>query len=73
MATSCPLATIAFASDWPEDAARRDFTINALYAHPETLAIADYFGGLEDLAARRVRFGCGGRGVRGVRGRAGRH
>ncbi|MFN5780956.1 MAG: CCA tRNA nucleotidyltransferase, partial [Novosphingobium sp.] len=31
-------------------------TLNALYAHPETLAIADYFGGLEDLAARRVRF-----------------
>jgi poly(A) polymerase len=49
-------ATIAFASDWREDAARRDFTINALYAHPETLEIADYFGGLEDLAARRVRF-----------------
>ncbi|MFW5634579.1 MAG: CCA tRNA nucleotidyltransferase [Erythrobacter sp.] len=49
-------ATIRFASDWREDAARRDFTINALYAHPETLEIADYFGGLDDLAARRVRF-----------------
>ena len=49
-------ATIAFASDWREDAARRDFTINALYAHPETLEIADWFGGLADLAARRVRF-----------------
>ena len=49
-------ATVAFASEWQEDAARRDFTINALYAHPETLEVSDYFGGLEDLAARRVRF-----------------
>ncbi len=49
-------ATVAFTEDWREDAARRDFTINALYVHPETLEIADYFGGLDDLAARRVRF-----------------
>lgn len=49
-------ATIAFASEWQDDAARRDFTINALYAHPESLEISDYFGGLEDLEARRVRF-----------------
>ncbi|NCP18418.1 MAG: CCA tRNA nucleotidyltransferase [Erythrobacter sp.] len=49
-------ATVAFAQDWREDAARRDFTINALYAHPESLEISDYFGGLEDLKARRVRF-----------------
>lgn len=56
VATDGRRATIAFASDWAEDAARRDFTINALYAHPETLEIADYFGGLEDLAAGRVRF-----------------
>ncbi|WP_427967994.1 CCA tRNA nucleotidyltransferase [Altererythrobacter sp.] len=49
-------ATVAFAQAWEEDAARRDFTINALYAHPETLEISDYFGGLDDLAARRVRF-----------------
>lgn len=56
VATDGRRATIAFASEWPEDAARRDFTINALYAHPETLEIADYFGGLDDLIARRVRF-----------------
>jgi poly(A) polymerase len=56
VATDGRRATIAFASDWPEDAARRDFTINALYAHPETLEIADWFGGLADLAAGRVRF-----------------
>src|SRR5690242_17327028 len=49
-------ATVAFATEWREDAERRDFTINALYAHPDTLAIEDYFGGLADLAARRVRF-----------------
>lgn len=56
VATDGRRATIALATDWREDAARRDFTINALYAHPETLEIADYFGGLADLAARRVRF-----------------
>lgn len=49
-------ATVAFAADWREDAARRDFTINALYAHPDTLEIDDWFGGLEDLAAHHVRF-----------------
>jgi poly(A) polymerase len=49
-------ATVAFARDWQDDAARRDFTINALYADPQTLEIFDWFGGLADLAARRVRF-----------------
>ena len=56
VATDGRRATIAFSADWAEDAARRDFTINALYARPETLEIADYFGGLDDLAAGRVRF-----------------
>lgn len=56
VATDGRRATIAFATHWREDAARRDFTINALYAHPETLEISDYFGGLADLEARRVRF-----------------
>lgn len=49
-------ATVAFATDWREDAARRDFTINALYADPQTLEIFDYFGGRDDLAQRRLRF-----------------
>lgn len=49
-------ATVAFATDWQDDAARRDFTINALYADPETLEVFDWFGGLADLAARRLRF-----------------
>lgn len=56
VATDGRRATIAFAQDWREDAARRDFTINALYADPVTLEISDYFGGLDDLALGRVRF-----------------
>ncbi|MES2491993.1 MAG: CCA tRNA nucleotidyltransferase [Pseudomonadota bacterium] len=56
IATDGRRATVAFASDWREDAARRDFTINALYVDPATLAIYDYFEGRADLAARRVRF-----------------
>lgn len=49
-------ATVAFASDWREDAARRDFTMNALYADPMTGRLHDYFGGRADLAINRVRF-----------------
>lgn len=49
-------ATVAFSTDWQDDAARRDFTINALYADPRTLELFDYHGGLADLAAARVRF-----------------
>ncbi|MEO6387564.1 MAG: CCA tRNA nucleotidyltransferase [Croceibacterium sp.] len=56
IATDGRRATVEFAHDWREDAARRDFTINALYAHPETLEIFDWFGGLDDLEAKRVRF-----------------
>ena len=49
-------ATVAFTDDWREDAARRDFTINALSADPRQRRVFDYFGGLADLEARRVRF-----------------
>jgi poly(A) polymerase len=49
-------ATIAYTDDWREDAARRDFTINAFSADPQTLEVHDYFGGEQDLAERRVRF-----------------
>ena len=48
-------AVVAFSGDWAEDAARRDFTINALYA-AEDGEVFDYTGGLADLAARRIRF-----------------
>ncbi len=49
-------ATVKYAERWEDDAARRDFTINALYVHPQSLEISDYFGGLADLDVRRVRF-----------------
>lgn len=48
-------AIVAFSADVAEDAARRDFTMNALYATPNGELI-DPLGGLPDLRARRVRF-----------------
>jgi poly(A) polymerase len=56
VATDGRRATVAFADDWREDAARRDFTINALYADPATGAVEDWFDGIGDLSAGRVRF-----------------
>lgn len=49
-------ATVAFTDDWQDDAARRDFTVNALYADPETGEVFDYFEGVRDLEAGVVRF-----------------
>ncbi len=49
-------ATVAYTDDWKADAARRDFTINALSADPRTGQIFDYFGGLDDLQHRHIRF-----------------
>jgi poly(A) polymerase len=49
-------ALVAFTDDWRADAARRDFTINALSADPIGGEIFDYFGGLADLEAGLVRF-----------------
>jgi poly(A) polymerase len=48
-------ARVAFDAGWAEDAARRDFTINAIYLAPEG-TLDDPVGGRADLAARRVRF-----------------
>ncbi|MBF0335876.1 MAG: CCA tRNA nucleotidyltransferase, partial [Alphaproteobacteria bacterium] len=48
-------ARVEFTDDWAADAARRDFTINALFADPEG-RIYDPFNGLQDLGAGRVRF-----------------
>jgi poly(A) polymerase len=56
VATDGRHATVAYTDDWREDAARRDFTINALYADPITRETFDYFGGRTDLATGRVRF-----------------
>ncbi len=48
-------AKVAFGRDWRADAERRDFTINALSASRDG-TVHDYVGGLDDLAARRIRF-----------------
>ena len=48
-------AIVAYSSDIAEDAARRDFTMNALYAQADGTVI-DPMDGLADLMARRVRF-----------------
>jgi len=48
-------ARVAFDADWAADAARRDFTINAIFLAPDG-RIDDPVGGLADLRARRVRF-----------------
>jgi poly(A) polymerase len=56
VATDGRHAVVAFTEQWREDAARRDFTMNALYADPVSGELFDYFGGIDDLAARRVRF-----------------
>lgn len=55
VATDGRRAVVAFASDIAEDARRRDFTMNALYARPDG-TVVDPLGGLPDLLARRVRF-----------------
>jgi len=48
-------AVIAFSSEVAEDARRRDFTMNALYAGSDGTVI-DPLGCIADLVARRVRF-----------------
>lgn len=48
-------AVVAYATEVAEDAARRDFTMNALYATASG-AVIDPLGGLPDLQAGRVRF-----------------
>ncbi len=48
-------ARVVFGRDWRADAERRDFTINALSITPVGV-FHDYVGGLDDIAARRVRF-----------------
>ena len=48
-------AVVAFTDDWQADAARRDFTFNAM-SLDRAGVISDYFGGVADLGAGRVRF-----------------
>jgi poly(A) polymerase len=55
IATDGRHAVVRFGRNFEQDAARRDFTINALSVGRDGV-VHDYFGGLDDLAARRVRF-----------------
>lgn len=55
VATDGRRAVVAFATEMAEDAARRDFTMNALYCDAAG-QVADPLGGLADLQARHVRF-----------------
>lgn len=55
VATDGRRATVAFDAGWREDAARRDFTINAMSLGADG-TLFDYFGGAGDLASGRVRF-----------------
>jgi poly(A) polymerase len=48
-------ARVAFGRDWVRDAERRDFSINGLSVSSDGM-VHDYVGGLDDIAARRVRF-----------------
>jgi poly(A) polymerase len=56
VATDGRHAVVAFTQDWAEDAARRDFTINALYAAADGTVFDPCGQGLVDLARRYVRF-----------------
>jgi len=55
VATDGRHATVAWTDDWQQDAARRDFSINAM-SLDQAGRLHDYFGGRDDLAAGRVRF-----------------
>ncbi|MEO0606822.1 MAG: CCA tRNA nucleotidyltransferase [Pseudomonadota bacterium] len=49
-------AVVAFTQDWAEDAQRRDFRLNALYAAPNGELFDPVGGGLDDARAGRVIF-----------------
>ncbi|WP_316354361.1 CCA tRNA nucleotidyltransferase [Candidatus Trichorickettsia mobilis] len=49
-------AKVVFTTDFGQDAARRDFTINALSYCPFTETIYDYFNGIQDISAKKVIF-----------------
>jgi poly(A) polymerase len=55
VATDGRRAVVAFTTDWEEDAQRRDFTMNALYADLDG-TVYDSVGGVADLEAGHVRF-----------------
>ena len=47
--------SVLFTKDWEKDAARRDFTFNALYLD-ENCKIYDYYNGQKDLQAKTIKF-----------------
>jgi poly(A) polymerase len=49
-------AVVAFTNDWAEDASRRDFRLNALYAEPDGTLHDPTGGGIEDARAGRIIF-----------------
>jgi poly(A) polymerase len=49
-------AVVAFTTDWAQDASRRDFRLNALYADPDGLLHDPTGGGVEDAQAGRIVF-----------------
>ena len=56
METDGRRAVVAFTDDWAEDAARRDFRLNALYADAAGRVFDPTGGGLADAAAGRIAF-----------------
>jgi poly(A) polymerase len=55
VATDGRRAVVAFTTDWAEDAARRDFTVNAMYCDWQGKCF-DFTGGYADLLKRKVKF-----------------
>ncbi len=55
VATDGRHAAVAFTEEWHADAARRDLTINAIYADPDG-TVYDPFGGVADIKSGRIRF-----------------
>jgi poly(A) polymerase len=55
IATDGRRAVVSFTDDWVEDAARRDFTINAMYCDADG-KIFDYTNGYVDIVKHKVRF-----------------
>lgn len=56
VATDGRRAVVAFTKDWYEDAARRDFTVNALYADGQGNIFDPLEQGVDDLKTRTLRF-----------------
>ena len=56
VATDGRRAVVAFTGDWGEDAQRRDFRLNALYADPAGRLYDPTAGGLADVRAGRIVF-----------------